>query len=76
MMALMSDEDYREINDMRDLLRHYQSLIGYTSQAVRKAIAEIREGYRCESKAMGDVMLQRADELEHHLNAIEETADN
>lgn len=72
-MAMMSDQDYQEINDMRELLRHYQSLIGYTRESVRKAIMEIREDYRDGAGPMRDTMLQRADELERHLGAIEET---
>ena len=71
-MALMSDEDYREIRDMTELLRHYRALIGYTRESVRKAVREIREDYRYEESVIGEMMRQRADELERHLEAISE----
>lgn len=71
---MMSNEDYQELHDTRELLRHYVSLFGYTNAAVSKGILEIRERYEKGDTPLKDVMLNRADELEGHLNAIREVS--
>lgn len=69
----MPDFHYDEMMRLDALVRHYAALIGYTREAVIKAIREIREDYADKTAPMSDVMLKRADEIERHLEAIEET---
>jgi len=72
----MTDRDYQELNEKVKLIRHFTNLFGYTRTEVRKTIDEIRADNNApEGEELTDLqamLLQRADEMERSLEAIEE----
>lgn len=61
------------MSDQDELIHHFKNLFGYTREAVQKAIVEIREDCKGEEPTdLQRMLLERADDMERSLAAIEE----
>lgn len=58
--------DLEELQRYRIAIAHHQTIMGYTQNATRAAIVEMR----ADDGPMSDVMHQRADECERALEAV------
>ncbi len=56
-------------NNTEKALNHYRDVSHYTKKALKTAIEEMRATAE-HSNEMAEIFLQRANELEEHLNAI------
>lgn len=58
--------DLEQLNKANLVLKHHSTLLGYTRDAVLRAVLEMREA----EGPMAEILKQRADECERSLEAI------